>query len=199
MACRSTRMVTESSSPAPKPGAVRGAGPGVGPIVLVGAPGSGKSTVGALLADRLGLGFTDADQVIAERAGTSIADIFADHGEAYFRAVEETTTAELLGRPGVLSLGGGAILSPVTRQSLAGHQVVWLKVGAAQAVARVGLNRSRPLLLGNVRGRLITLLNERTPLYAAVATEVVDTDQLDPTEVVEAIMADLGPGSNSHG
>ena len=87
-----------------------------GPIVLIGAPGSGKSTVGALLAERLGVTFRDADVVIVERAGKSIAEIFTDDGEAVFRALEEQITAELVALPGVLSLGGGAVLSAATGQ-----------------------------------------------------------------------------------
>ena len=158
------------------------------PVVLVGAPGSGKSTVGALLAARLGVPFVDVDAVIEQRTGRSIAAIFADDGEPAFRALEEQVTAELLGAPGVLSLGGGAVLSPATRAALRGHRVVWLQVSAATAVSRVGLNEARPLLLGNVRGRLIKLLAERTPLYAEVASERVDTDTQTPDEVVELLL-----------
>jgi shikimate kinase len=158
------------------------------PIVLVGAPGSGKSTVGAMLADRLGVTFHDVDAVIVERTGKSIAEIFTDDGEAEFRAMEEQITAELLTLPGVLSLGGGAVLSRATRDALRGHRVVWLRVSLGQSVKRVGLDTARPLLLGNVRGRLLKLLNERAPLYAEVATEVVDTDDTSPAEVVAMIM-----------
>jgi len=162
-------------------------------VVLVGAPGSGKSTVGALLAERLGVPFVDVDAVIEQRAGRSIADIFADDGEPAFRALEESTTAELLQQPGVLSLGGGAVLSARTRAALRGHRVVWLQVSAATAVSRVGLNEARPLLLGNVRGRLIKLLSERTPLYAEVATEQVSTDDLAPEAVVDLLAARGSP------
>jgi shikimate kinase len=158
------------------------------PTVLVGAPGSGKSTVGAMLAGRLGVGFRDADTIIVERTGKSIAEIFADEGEAAFRTLEEQITAELLELPGVLALGGGAVLSPATRRALRGHRVVWLRIGLSQSVKRVGLDTARPLLLGNVRGRLLKLLNERAALYAEVATEVVDTDHTTPAEVVEMIM-----------
>jgi shikimate kinase len=164
-----------------------------GPVVLVGAPGSGKSTTGALLAARLGVPFTDVDAVIEERTGRSIAAIFADDGEPAFRALEEQVTAELLERPGVLALGGGAVLSDATRAALRGHQVVWLQVSAATAVSRVGLNEARPLLLGNVRGRLIKLLAERTPLYAEVATRRVETDARPPEEVVELLLAPEEP------
>ena len=158
-------------------------------VVLVGAPGSGKTTVGAVLADRLHLPFHDVDAVIAERVGKPVAEIFADDGEAVFRAFEEATTVELLALPGVLALGGGAVLSPATRASLRGHRVVWLRIGLGAAVKRVGLDTARPLLLGNVRGRLLTLLNERAVLYAEVATETVDTDALTPDAVADLILA----------
>jgi shikimate kinase len=103
-----------------------------GPIVLVGAPGSGKSTVGALLAERLRVTFRDVDAVMVERTGKSIADIFTDDGEPAFRLLEEQLTAELLPLPGVLSLGGGAVLAAATRAALRGHRVVWLQVGLTQ-------------------------------------------------------------------
>ncbi len=161
------------------------------PVVLVGAPGSGKSTVGALLAERLGVPFADVDAVIEQRTGRSIGAIFADDGEQVFRALEEQVTAELLGTPGVLSLGGGAVLSPSTRAALRGHRVVWLQVSAATAVQRVGLNEARPLLLGNVRGRIKALLDERTPVYESVATAVVETDGRTAAEVADAVVAAL--------
>ena len=158
-------------------------------LVLVGAPGSGKSTVGALLAERWGEPFADVDAVIESRVGKSVAEIFADDGEAVFRAFEESTTAELLDGPGVLALGGGAVLSPATRAALAGRPVVWLRVTIAHAAGRVGLNEARPLLLGNVRGRLVKLLNERTPLYDAVSVVSVDTDGFSPAEVADRVEA----------
>jgi shikimate kinase len=160
-----------------------------GPIVLVGAPGSGKSTVGAALAEQLGVAFLDVDAVIVDRVGKPIAEIFADDGEPVFRAIEEQVTAEVLDRSGVVALGGGAVLSPRTRTALRGRRVVWLRVGLSAALKRVGLDTARPLLLGNVRGRLLALLNERAPLYAEVATEVVDTDDRSPADVAEQIVA----------
>lgn len=156
-------------------------------LVLVGAPGSGKSSVGALLARRWDVPFADVDAVIESRVGKSVAEIFADDGEAVFRAFEESTTAELLDSPGVLALGGGAVLSPDTRVALAGHRVVWLRVSVPFAAKRVGLNEARPLLLGNVRGRLVTLLNQRTPLYAEVATASVATDGVSIEAVADRI------------
>jgi shikimate kinase len=158
------------------------------PTVLVGAPGAGKTTVGALLAERLGLTFRDVDAVIVERTGKSIAEIFTDDGEPAFRVLEEQITAELLPLPGVLSVGGGAVLSAATRATLRSHRVIWLQVGLAQSVKRVGLDTARPLLLGNVRGQLLKLLNERAALYREVATEVIDTDHATPAEIVEMIM-----------
>ena len=159
-----------------------------GPIVLVGAPGSGKSTVGALLAARLGVPFRDVDAVIVERIGKSITEIFIDDGEAAFRALEEQLTAELLPLPGVLSLGGGAVLSATTRAAPRDHRVIWLRVGLAQSVKRVGLDTARPLLLGNVRGTLRKLLDERAGLYREVSTQAIDTDNAIPAEIVKMIM-----------
>lgn len=156
-------------------------------VVLVGAPGSGKSTVGALLAAELGVPFHDVDAVIESRVGKPVVEIFADDGEAVFRAFEEATTVELLRETGVVSLGGGAVLSEAIRHALRGHQVVWLQVGAPNAARRVGLNEARPLLLGNIRGTLIRLLAERTPLYAEVATVTISTDEHDVSGVVQQI------------
>ena len=132
-----------------------------GVIVLVGAPGSGKSTVGALLADQLDLGFPDVDAVIVERAASRSPRSSPTTVRLCSEPSRRQPTAELLDRPGVLALGGGAVLSPRTRTALRGRRVVWLRVGLPAAVKRVGLDTARPLLLGNVRGRLLALLNER--------------------------------------
>lgn len=185
-------MSSEPGGPKPVEMRPEPVGSGAQRIVLVGAPGSGKTTVGRALADRLGLGFADVDAVIVDRVGKPIAEIFADDGEDAFRRLEEQVTAELLDEPGVLALGGGAVLSAKTRSALRGRRVVWLRVGLAAAVKRVGMDTARPLLLGNVRGRLLALLNERAPLYAEVATQVLDTDALEPAEVAERIAAGAG-------
>ena len=163
-----------------------------GPIVLIGAPGAGKSTVGAALAAALGRGFVDVDEVIEAGAGRSIRDIFVIDGEAAFRELEIATTLELLSRPVVLGLGGGAPMSEPIREALTGHTVVWLEVSAKQAAHRVGLDVARPLLLGNVHGRLRKLLAERLPVYDSVATHRVSTDEATPDQVVAAILAALG-------
>ncbi|BAK35659.1 shikimate kinase [Microlunatus phosphovorus NM-1] len=161
-------------------------------IVLVGASGSGTSTVGRLLAAELGREHLDVDAVIAQRAGKSVPDIFIDDGEAAFRAIEESTTIELLERPAVLSLGSGAVLSESVRAALRGRQVFWLQVSAGTAAERVGLTAARPVGFGNVRGRLIQLLNLRAPLYAEVATSSVATDDHTADEVVGRILERLG-------
>ena len=151
-------------------------------IVLVGAPGAGKSTVGAELAGLLGKSFTDVDARIEEVVGKPVAEIFADDGETRFRALEESATLELLETGEVVSLGGGAVMNPRIREALAGHDVIWLEVSIQQASRRIGLNVV-PWPLGNLRGRLIKLLRERTPVYEAVSTTRVDTDRRDPGEI----------------
>lgn len=157
--------------------------------VLVGAPGAGKSTVGKALARQLGVEFVDVDQRIEEVVGKPIAEIFADEGEAHFRELEKSATLELIQGDGVVSLGGGAVLNPDIRAALKGHDVVWLEVSIRQASRRVGLNTTRPLLLGNVRGRLIELLRERTPFYEEVATTRISTNDMTPTQVA-ALLAE---------
>jgi shikimate kinase len=160
-------------------------------VVLVGPMGAGKTTVGRLLAERWGVGFRDTDRDVEERAGRSVADLFVEDGEPAFRALErEAVATALAGHDGVLALGGGAVMDPATREALAGHRVVFLRVGLADAAQRVGLGVSRPLLLGNVRGRMKQLLDERTPVYEAVAQWTVDTDGRTAAEVADEI-ADL--------
>ncbi len=161
-------------------------------VVLVGPPGSGKSTVGALLAERLGVPLRDTDEDVETGTGRSVADIFVDEGEQRFRELEaESVTAALAEHDGVVSLGGGAVLAASTRRLLAGHRVVFLDVGLAEAAARVGLGSARPLLLGNVRAQLKALLDERRPLYSEVADVVIDTNRLAPEEVADRVIAEL--------
>jgi shikimate kinase len=159
-------------------------------VVLVGAMGAGKSTVGALLAERLGVGFRDTDADVEAAEGRTVADIFVESGEPHFRTLERAAVARALEtHDGVLALGGGAVMDEHTRALLSGHRVVFLRVGLAAAADRVGLGVSRPLLLGNVRGTVKRLLDERTPVYQAVATDVVDTDDRTPGEVVDDVVA----------
>lgn len=156
-------------------------------VALIGAPGAGKSTIGRLLAKRLDVDFVDVDAEIERRAGKEVSAIFADDGEAHFRALEAEVTADCLARPGVVALGGGAPMTPSVREALAGHDVVWLRVSIAQAARRVGLNETRPLLVGNLRAQLIRLLEQRTPVYSALATVTVDTDKATPTQCAATI------------
>ena len=157
-------------------------------VVLVGPMGAGKTTVAALLAEAWGLPVRDTDDDIESAEGRSISDIFVDDGEDRFRVLEAKAVTEALAtHDGVLALGGGAVLDPDTRELLAGHQVVFLRVGLADAVKRVGLGVGRPLLLGNVRARIKALLDERTPIYESVATHVVETDGRTPDEIATEV------------
>ena len=162
--------------------------------VIVGPPGSGKSTVGPLLAAALGVGFRDSDDDIVARTGRSISDIFADDGEPAFRTLEEEAVATALAEhDGVLSLGGGAPLTPGTRARLAEHTVVFLNVGLAAGVQRTGLSGARPLLAGmNPRATFKKLLDERVPVYREVATVEIETSKQSPNQVVLKLLEALG-------
>ena len=162
-----------------------------GPVaVLIGAPGAGKSTVGRRVAERLQVPFVDTDALIEEESGMSVADMFVELGEPEFRLREEEAVRRALEeQTGIVALGGGAILSENTRSRLVGHTVVWLRVNVSDAASRVGMNQARPLLLGNVRGRLTQLLNERTPLYESVATVIIDTNGRAVREVTSSVLA----------
>ncbi|HEX6888200.1 MAG TPA: shikimate kinase [Candidatus Nanopelagicales bacterium] len=155
-------------------------------------PGSGKSTVGALLARRLGVGFRDTDADVEASTTRSIADLFVESGEPEFRRLEAAAVARALAEhDGVLALGGGAVVDPATRAALAKHPVVWLRVGLAAASQRAGLSGARPVLLGNVRAQMKALMDARAPLYAEVARVTVDTDAHTADETVEAILVAL--------
>jgi shikimate kinase len=159
-------------------------------VVLVGPPGAGKSTVGRLVAARLGTTFRDTDADIEAAAGKSISDIFIDDGEDHFRALERDAVRRALDEhDGVLALGGGAVIDPGTRALLAEATVVHLSAGLAAAASRVGLNRDRPLLLANPRAQLHRLLEERRPLYAEVATVTIDTDDRSPDDIAADIVS----------
>jgi shikimate kinase len=150
--------------------------------------GAGKTTVAALLAETWGVSARDTDADVEAAEGRPVAEIFVDEGEAYFRALERAAVAAALAEhDGVLAVGGGAVLDAETRASLAGHRVVFLRVGLSEAVKRVGLGTSRPLLLGNVRARIKALLDERTPVYESLSSETVDTDGRTPGEVADEI------------
>ncbi len=158
-------------------------------VVLVGAPGSGKTTVGAALAERLGVALRDTDADAERAAGATITEIFVDEGEEGFRQRERAAVSLALAEhTGVLALGGGAVEEAHTRQALLGCKVVWLQVSANEAAKRTGISGPRPLLLGNVRTQWLGLLRRREPLYAEVADHVVATDGRTPEQIADEIV-----------
>jgi shikimate kinase len=166
-------------------------------VVLVGPPGSGKSTVARALAARWGLTARDTDADVEALAGKPVSDIFVDDGEPAFRELERQAVATALDEhDGVLALGGGAVLDAATRSALAAYRqaggaVVFLDVTLAHAAPRVGFNQSRPLLLGNPRARWQELMTKRRPLYEQVASVTVLTDGLRPAEVADRVESAL--------
>lgn len=169
-------------------------------MVLVGPPGAGKSTVGTLLARRLGVALRDVDADIEAAAGKTIGEIFVTDGEDAFRALERAAVARALAEhDGVVALGGGAVLAEETRERLRGHRVVFLSVGTTEGVRRTGLSTARPLLAGvNPRATFTVLLQARLPRYREVATVEVDTDGRDPDEVADAVLAALEAARAGH-
>ncbi len=158
-------------------------------VVLVGAPGSGKSTIGNLLAGKLGVEFVDIDEEIEKLTQKSISQIFIDDGEAEFRRLEKSQIADTLATSqAVVSLGGGAVLDADTRTLLKTHNTLWLQVNSNVAASRVGLAQARPVLVGNVRTKLIELLKARTPFYEEVAKYSLDTNDKSTDQVVSEIM-----------
>jgi len=178
--------VTKTVSDAAEPGPL---------VVLVGPPGAGKSRVGQEVALRLQAQLRDTDADVEARAGRPVSEIFVDLGEPVFREWERVAVADALAEhTGVLALGGGAVLDAGTRALLRGRPVAYLRVGLADALRRVGLNRDRPLLMGNVRGRWLGLMEQRRPFYEEVARWTVDTDGRPPAEVADEVV-DLIAGS----
>ncbi|WP_369197469.1 shikimate kinase [Streptomyces djakartensis] len=158
-------------------------------VVLVGPMGVGKSTVGRLLAGRLGVAYRDTDDDIVAGQGRTIAEIFVDEGEAAFRTLEKTAVQRAVAEhDGVLALGGGAILDEDTRALLAGQRVAYLSMDVEEAVKRTGLNTARPLLAVNPRKQWRELMEARRHLYEEVATAVITTDGRTPEEVTEAAL-----------
>ena len=161
--------------------------------VLVGLPGSGKSTIGRRLAKALDTSLLDTDAAIEQTTGRSIPDIFATDGEQEFRRIEEQVIRDALQtHDGVLSLGGGAVTTPGVRDALAGHTVVYLEISAAEGVRRTGGTTVRPLLAGGDRGeKFKALMSQRVPLYRRVATIRVNTNRRNPGAVVRCIVERL--------
>ncbi|MFD2024667.1 shikimate kinase [Promicromonospora aerolata] len=170
-----------------------------GPVaVMIGPPGSGKSKVGRILAAGLGVTVRDTDADIEAAAGKPVSEIFVDDGEPRFRELErEAVLAALAEHDGVLSLGGGAIMNPVTQDALeqyaaGGGHVVFLDVPLAIAAQRVGMNQARPLLLGNPRAQWQKLMTERRPTYERLATLTIVSSERPGEQVAAEIMEALG-------
>jgi shikimate kinase len=179
---------------------VTGPGPAGAPAaILIGPPGAGKSTVGPLLAARLGVSFLDTDDRVEAVAGKPVSEIFIDDGEPAFRALEREAVAWAVSGAGgersggVIGLGGGAVLDPGTQRLLAGQPVVYLATGFAAAAKRVGMDTPRPLLAVNPRATLRALLEQRLPVYEKLAWITVSTDGRAPDEITADIAAQL-PG-----
>ena len=166
-------------------------------VVLIGAPGAGKTTVGQAVAQLLGAPFTDTDDVVAAAAGTdasSAAEVLTEQGEERFRALEHDAALAVLQRPGVVALGGGAPCHPAVSAALAGSglPIVWLRVTAPNAISRLGLNAIRPVSLGNVRAQFTAALKEREQWYDKVATHVIDTDHREISNIAADVVDWLG-------
>lgn len=163
-------------------------------VVLVGPPGAGKSTIGRKLARELGVELYDTDAGIEKETGRTIPEIFAEDGEPEFRKIEERVVRRaVLAERGVVSLGGGAVLSANTRDLLRGRTVVYLEISVAEGLRRTGASTQRPLLNGADPGaKYRELMRTRRPLYREVATVRVRTDGRSPGRVVRMIMTKLG-------
>jgi shikimate kinase len=160
--------------------------------IVIGPPGSGKTTVGALLAERFGVAFRDTDHDVEAVAGKPIGEIFIDDGEEHFRGLERAAVHEALAaHEGVVAVGGGAVLDAETQAELAGLPVVYLEVGLSDAIKRVGLASARPLLVLNPRSQFRKLMEERRPIYEGLASVQVKTDDRDPADIVDEIVKGL--------
>ncbi len=163
-------------------------------IVLIGAPGSGKSTVGVALAAHLQWPFVDTDALIELKESKKITDLFVDNGEEYFRNVEFETLKEVLEETSaVISLGGGAPISQPAQDALVASDstIVFLDVALATAAPRVGFNRDRPLLLGNPRAQWQALSDQRRPIYEKLATQSIKVDDMTVDEIIAIIESNL--------
>ena len=163
-------------------------------IVLIGAPGSGKSTVGVALAAHLQWPFVDTDALIELKESKKITDLFVENGEEYFRSVEFSVLQEVLQEESaVISLGGGAPISESAQDVLqsSSSMIVFLDVSLSTAAPRVGFNRDRPLLLGNPRAQWQALSDQRRPIYEKLATQSIKVDDMSVDEIIAIIESSL--------
>ena len=164
-------------------------------VVLIGPPGAGKSAVGPLLADRLGVEFHDTDAEVGAAAGKPVSDIFIENGEDAFRELERSAVSSAVGAlrtsGGVLALGSGAVLDAGVQALLDGLPVVYLSAEFGTVARRIGLDRPRVVVPGNPRGRLRTMLDERDAIYQRLAAVTVPTDDLDPAGLADQIAAEV--------
>jgi shikimate kinase len=158
-------------------------------VVLVGFMGAGKTTVGQIVAGRLGQPFVDSDVLIEQRLGRDIRDVFAAEGEAYFREIEHVTVADLVRGPeAVIALGGGVVEDPRSRAVLRRTQVVYLRVSYDEAMARVRSDEFRPMLH---RPGLDEVYRRRRLVYEDLSVVTVDTDGRRPDAVAGEVVAAL--------
>jgi len=160
-------------------------------VILIGPMGSGKTTVGKLVAEKLQIPFRDTDQVIEETTGKSVSDIFLEDGEDEFRAIEKKVLRdELLADGAVLALGGGAPISVDAQSALRAiaSPVIYLDISLAAVAPRIGFNRDRPLLLHNPRGQWQMLMEARRPIYESIADSVIDVNDKSEAEIVSLVL-----------
>ncbi|CAN2199120.1 AroK Shikimate kinase [Candidatus Nanopelagicaceae bacterium] len=163
-------------------------------VILIGPMGSGKTTIGQLVASHLGIAFRDTDHVIEERAGKSVSDVFLEDGENEFRVLEKKVLRdELLSDDTVLALGGGAPISVDAQSALRAiaSPVIYLDISLATVAPRIGFNRDRPLLLHNPRGQWQTLMEARRPIYESIADTVIDVNEKSESEIVALVLEGL--------
>ena len=167
-------------------------------LFLIGYRGSGKTTVAAALAERLGWPWVDADAELERRAGRTIKQIFEEQGEQAFRDLEAAVVADLAaGDRQIVALGGGAVLRDANRQALAGRgPIVWLKASPEVLWARMTADHTTAARRPNLTregglAEIRTLLAERTPIYTACADLAVDADDRSPAEIAREITSAL--------
>lgn len=160
-------------------------------IIFIGPPGAGKTSIGRALARSLHIAFADTDSLIQEDQGKVISQIFIDDGEPAFRQIEERICLAALSKEdGVLSLGGGALLTQSVHDAVknCGAAVIFLDVSLKVAAPRIGFNRDRPLLLNNPRAQWQTLMDARRPIYEGLATLIFEVQDRTVDQVVQELL-----------